>query len=53
VALVALAIGTATLAAGVSLGQGTTTGARLERAWELEAVGVAVFAIGWLLAVAA
>jgi 4-hydroxybenzoate polyprenyltransferase len=51
-ALVALAIGTAALAAGVSLGQGTTTGARLERAWELEAVGVAVFAIGWLLAVA-
>jgi geranylgeranylglycerol-phosphate geranylgeranyltransferase len=51
-ALVLLAVGTATIASGVSLGQGTAAAARLERAWELEAVGVAILAIGWLWAVA-
>jgi 4-hydroxybenzoate polyprenyltransferase len=49
--VVGLAVGTATIASGISLGQGAHA-ARLERAWELEAIGVAIFAVGWLSAVA-
>jgi 4-hydroxybenzoate polyprenyltransferase len=49
--LVALVLGSGLIAAGVALGRGGGPRSR-ERAWELEALGVAAFGAGWVAAVA-
>ena len=50
--LVALVLGVGLIAAGLALGRGGGPRSR-ERAWELEALGVAAFGAGWVAAVAA
>jgi len=50
--LAALVLGVGLIAAGLALGRGGGPRSR-ERAWELEALGVAVFGAGWVAAVAA
>ena len=50
--LVALVLGICLIAAGLALGRGGGPRSR-ERAWELEALGVAAFGAGWVAAVAA
>ncbi len=52
IALIAgLAVGSGLIAVGLVLGRGGGPGRR-ERAWELEALGVAVFGAGWVAVVA-
>lgn len=50
--MVALVVAIGLIAAGLALGRGGGPRSR-ERAWELEALGVAAFGAGWLAAVAA
>jgi 4-hydroxybenzoate polyprenyltransferase len=50
--LVALVLGLGLIAAGLAVGRGGGPRSR-ERAWELEALGVAAFGAGWVAAVAA
>jgi 4-hydroxybenzoate polyprenyltransferase len=50
--LVALVVGIGLIAAGLTLGRSGGPRSR-ERAWELEALGVAAFGAGWVAAVAA
>ena len=50
-ALGAVAFGALVILGGIVVGRGGDPGRR-ERSWELEAVGVAVLAIGWLWTVA-
>ena len=50
--LIALVVGIGLIAAGVALGRAGGPRSR-ERAWELEALGVAAFGAGWVAAVAA
>jgi hypothetical protein len=48
---IALVGGVALIGTGLALGRGGGAGMR-ERAWELEALGVAAFGAGWVAAVA-
>jgi hypothetical protein len=49
--LVAIGAGVSVILAGTAIGRGAGPDHR-ERSWEVQAVGAAVTAIGWILAVA-